>query len=722
MLTPPGAPKRFARARQRLLFHFKAMLWPVAMLGIVAFIWAGYYERWTAESWQVPSDYSGDSLELLARIRIAMDGDTQPWGGEAIIDRLGAPLGANWAAYPASDKWLLQIFGWLARWLGLMETANLALLLAHLSAAGSFYFCARQLRYRRPWAAAGAVLYANMYMMFARGLPHLLLVFSWTVPCVLLVSWWLAGRVNVSGRRRVILFTAAVLGASNPYNLFMGLQLWGWAMIAQWLGARRASNLKAGVWALIVACVAFGFSNAAYFGFSWSDETRPALTRNYGGTERYALKPIELLVPPPDHHWDVCAALGRRYLRWSEWRGESFSPYLGWFGVVGLGGLLAVAAARMLRGKRPPGSALQAAWIFVYANVGGLTNVIALFFGLQVFRATNRFSVFLSALGLFFLVGCLHRLSIRRGLTTPLCATVALVMIVVGWYDQVPRRARDDRVAQVARDWRSDQDFGGRLEARLGAGAAVFQLPVMLFPEETPPGEIRPYGHFRPYLATETLRFSYGSLKYRPRQEWQFDAEKMPPEKLAQALERWGFSALYINRKGYADRGESLLKGFADLGYTERIESERGNQIAIMLRPSDRPGQPLAHQPTWGSGWYFPDKTTPAGPRWAHGPATLLYYNPLDRPLLARARVTVSGQGPRQLTIRLEGETVFDGRIDEAPQAITLGELWLKPGRNTFRFSTDRPAERIHHERYGVRAFALHDIVWSHETDTAVAP
>jgi hypothetical protein len=171
--------------------RLRGWLWPLAVAVVVALIWLGYYERWTVASWRVPLDYSGDSLEMLARIRLVMDGEIGPMHDED-IQRLGAPLGTDWTAYPASDKWLLQLCGWLARSIGLMETANLALLLAHVTSALSFYFCARQLRYRRVWVAAGAVLYANLYLMFARGLPHLLLVFSWTVPCVLLVSWWLA--------------------------------------------------------------------------------------------------------------------------------------------------------------------------------------------------------------------------------------------------------------------------------------------------------------------------------------------------------------------------------------------------------------------------------------------------------------------------------------------------------------------------------------------------
>ena len=55
---------------------------------------------------------------------------------------------------------------------------------------------------------------------------------------------------------------------------------------------------------------------------------------------------------------------------------------------------------------------------------------------------------------------------------------------------------------------------------RLPPGAMVFQLPVMAFPEVAPAHNLGDYEHFRPYLATRALRFSYGMLKGRSRHRW----------------------------------------------------------------------------------------------------------------------------------------------------------------------------------------------------------
>ena len=158
----------------------------MALLALVTtLVWVSHYDRWTVASWSVPTEYSGDALEILARIAAAAAGDTAPLRPQ-MISRLGAPFVANWSAYPASDLPLVMLLGGLARVVGVFAAANLALLLATVSAAVAFYGCARWLRARREWAFAGALLFAFTFQTFGRGLPHLFLLFAWTVPLALL--------------------------------------------------------------------------------------------------------------------------------------------------------------------------------------------------------------------------------------------------------------------------------------------------------------------------------------------------------------------------------------------------------------------------------------------------------------------------------------------------------------------------------------------------------
>eukprot|EP01034_Spumella_vulgaris_P014365 gene14365-18336_t len=154
------------------------------------------------------------------------------------------------------------------------------------------------------WAMAGALLFAFTFQAFNRGLPHLLLAFSWTVPLAILSCALVAGSRRLAWRSAggvLVLATALVIGISNPYALFLYLQLMGWALIVQWLGRRDPTNLKMGLAALAVAGAAFLTVEMHVWLYTTDTAADSPLERNYGGTERYALKPLELVVPPATH-------------------------------------------------------------------------------------------------------------------------------------------------------------------------------------------------------------------------------------------------------------------------------------------------------------------------------------------------------------------------------------------------------------------------------------
>ncbi len=677
----------------------------VLLLLVTTLVWAWHYRMWTPEAWQVPTDYVGDAHEILARIKAASEGDTFPLSPQ-VIERLGAPFGAYWNGYPTPDKPLMLFLGGLARGIGLFAAANAGLLLAQLAAALAFYFTARWLRVRWEWAWAGALLFAYTYHTFHRGLAHFSFVFTWTVPLGLLAVWLVAQSRRLEWRSRgavVVLGSALALGVSNPYNLLFWGQLLVWALAAQWFGARRRANLQIGLAAGALAVAAFLATNAEVWIFVQEPEGLPLLARNYGGTERYALKPLELFIPPQYHPWDLFAAFGERYKRWSDWRGEDYMPYLGLAGIAGLVWLALSTVRRLLQRQRLPGQALAAGWLTAYACVGGLTNVLAFFAGFQVFRATNRVAIFLSAIVLVYLVVRLARLT--AGWRPAWSVAAALGLATLGVMDQVPRRWPDEIHARVRADVASDRQLGRELEAALPRGAMIFQLPVLGFPEVLPPHRLADYEHFRPFLATETLRFSYGAAKFRSRSRWQRDLENLDAGSLVHRLESYGFAALYLNRKGYEDRAERLLSDLAALGYTRRLQSRGGFQVVVLLNPTAQPKLPLGRVLTYGQGWHPRPPDDPV--RWASGDAAISYFNPHDRPITADLRFELTAVSPREVTLRHEGKPLRTVPVAEGPTELRIPDLQLVPGVNRFTLVSSAPPVRTGGGRYRLRTFGL---------------
>lgn len=673
---------------------------------VTTLIWASHYQRWTLEAWRIPADYVGDAHEILTRIKAASEGDTFPLTPQ-VIERLGAPFGAHWNGYPTPDKPLMLMLGGLAQAIGVFAAANAGLLLAQITAALAFYFTARWLRCRWEWAWAGALLFAYTYHTFHRGLAHFSFVFTWTVPLGLLAVWLVAQSRRLEWRSAgawVCVGVGLAFGVSNPYNLMFWGQLLIWALIVQWFGPRRRANLLIGVTAGAVALGAFFLTNAEVWMFVQEPEGLPLLTRNYGGTERYALKLMEMFIPPQFHRWDWLAFFGHRYSRWSEWRGEAYLPYLGLVGIAGLLWLATLTVKRVMKRQALPGQALPASWLMVYATVGGLTNVIAFFFGFQIFRATNRVAIFVSALVLVFLMVRLSRLTMHWPARWRVAAAMGLALI--GVLDQLPRRWPDEVYARMAADFRSDEKLGRELEALLPPGAMVFQLPILGFPEVLPPHRLADYEHFRPYLATNTLRFNYGAAKFRARSRWQRDLENVPVETLVRRLESYGFSALYINRKGYEDRAERLLEELAGLGYVRHLQGAGGQQVVIPLNPRHDPILPLGRALTYGQGWH---PRIEDGVRWANDAAVMSYFNPHDQPLSATLKLEVVGVSPRDVILEHNGRRVQSVHTGDGPVTMPLPKIELAPGVNRFVLHSPEPAKRLSSSRYQLRTFGLKD-------------
>src|SRR5262249_2167724 len=150
----------------------------------------------------------------------------------------------------------------------------------------------------------------------------------------------------------------------------------------------------------------------------------------------------------------------------------------------------------------------------------------------------NRISVYIAFFSLLT-VALLLELFARRYVKTRsgrfafgLCLALALAL---GALDQFAPRLTPN-YAQVRAEFDSDDDFIRKLQSSLPAGAMVFQLPAVPFPENPRVGKMFDYDHARGYLHSQTLRWSYGAVKGRASEVWQKLVAAKPTDELLEAI------------------------------------------------------------------------------------------------------------------------------------------------------------------------------------------
>jgi phosphoglycerol transferase len=664
-------------------------LWWMVLIVLVCGIWCGAYNRWTREAWKTPVRYMGDAMVEMASAKTLASGEMRPLLAKYPLS-LGAPFVANWNDYPTVEEGVFAWWAIFARLFGIFAGSNVTLLLAHVLAAGSFYFVCRTLGYHRPWSFAGAILFSMSHFAFARNLSHLILTYYWHVPLGLLVVWWCVSIPVQTDRRKVVLCIAVSIlhGIQNPYYTGIFLQFLIGAAFVNLVRRNGWPRILFPFFLVAIVLAIFVLMNADTFYYSLANGPNPAvLLRDYAGIETYALKPLELFLPGVHRLSTLHAWADRVYYTRTMFHGENGSPYLGIIGIVALG-LLGWVSFRAMVSKQPGTVPLHSwgiAWILAFSVVGGLNGFMGLF-GFVLFRCSNRYSIVILALVLLFLVRELTRLA--RNWHGALTGVVATAFVLLGLWDQIPSSPTWEEIHRIHNQVVSDGRLVSTIESKLPARAMVFELPVCDYPEVPPILGMLDYEHFRPYLQSRSLRFSYGSQKGRTRERWQSEVMQLGTPAIVSKLEAYGFSAVLINRKAYEDRGASLQ---SDLRSCERAEvlAASDDLICIRLQPATHPELP----PEFDRNWYGLERSSTDNWRWSLGDANLILYNPDPRPRSVHIVFGLGTVQSRRVDIYAGAERIYTGSVDPAEPAIIDLTVSLEAGRNELKFRSDRPGE-----------------------------
>jgi hypothetical protein len=690
----------------------------------------------------LPLSLSGDAPPVLLQVREFMGGS---WFG--IDSVVGAPFGFNSAWFPTGNAVHLP----LIRLLGLFSNspatvATAFFVLQFPLAALAAYWLAGQLGISRPLSVSVGVLFAVLpghQLWFG----HLWLAAYWVVPLAL----WLVIRVGrgdelwptrdalrSTGRRQRLALTNAArtiavllaVGLSDVYYVVFTLILLAAVLVLRLGTGTRPRHLMPGIGvAAFTGILCVGSLLVASRGRT-ADVVAGALPahRVVGESETYAGKLIELVLP-----WYQHRAEPLRYLTWAYSVAAAppsvERPALGIVALAGVVGLLWAAIAALAT-RRPAGS--TASWLSIVLLVclafytrAGLGSVVALFVTPQI-RTWSRFVVFIELIGLLAVglwLTSRPRLRDRR-----VAWPIAVAIIALGVLDQTnPAAAPDYRSLQAQQA--ELVAFGTSLHEAVG-DCAVFQLPVVAFPEEPPPGRMDDYDHLLPSLLSPAgLKWSYGAIRGTTRADWQLALPVADTPKLLDDLTAAGFCAVEVDREGYS-AGKDPTQEIGRLLGPATAETSDGHLTAYSLEPLQASfiSLPAEQQATERNDVLTPSMVTLQGslvdvdgdgtPRQWTGPtATLQVANMGDATRRLRVSLDITAADGHAGTVTVTGPVVGASTI-----ALTSGaapavlEITALPGLTTVSLTSTSAVTRI---PGGDGGFAALRIANLHATDSS---
>ncbi len=551
------------------------------------------YKIWIVSP-RVPISYNGDTLSILAQIKNIRTNNS-------IYSslNLGFPYKQDLHDIIAPGEVINQFIIWC-----LSRFTNSDGLILNTFFFGTFllvflggYIGSRVLKISPFSAVVVGVLYSFLPYHFLRGAGHLYLSNYSTVPIVVAIAirqlmpsplifnvpkrikpqewlvWFLTPQTFL------VLGSVLIGSMMGMYYAAFGLALITVTGILGAVGYVSLDRLRATGVLMITMMFALVGQMLPIIAFQRQHGNNLAvISRSLAEIETYGLKISALLTPVISHRIDALASFSLKST-YVPLPSENTSA-LGIFGsisVVFILGAAIVSALRGVQGRYLP-FALTVGFAVTLGTIGGLAQFVGQF-GFTQLRAWNRISVviaFVAFAAIGFVIDDLRKVSHRRKL---LVSVLTPLFVLSALFDMSPRNTIP---ISTEREWLFDSNLVRRVEDYFGVDSAVFQLPVMRFPENGPTFLLGDYEHLKGYLHSESLHWSYGGVKGRE-SDWQLQLPTIPTAISLECLAALNFEVLWVNLKGY-ENPEAITNELANQQVAKVMSGKRGQILIYDLR------------------------------------------------------------------------------------------------------------------------------------------
>ena len=634
---------------------------------------------------------------------------------------LGAPFGQQLYDFPqgADNLNLLTIKGLGVIWPHAAVVINLFFLLTFPLTALAAYIVLRRLEVSVPSAVLCAVAFAMLPYHFFRSDSHLLLSAYYSIPLGAYLFMRVVGGEPLFGRatarewrwtawasRRTgstVLICVVIGSAGLYYAVFAFVLVLAGALLAL-VSRRGLAAVAAGLLACALIAAVLAANLAPTIVYQLEHGGNAEVTRSAGEGDGLDLSISYLILPALRDRIAPLRQLTGRYATSTpphayceqcyESVGTVGSIGLVWLAVVALAACVGAPFALRRRGRYGAAAAGVVVCVLIGAT-GGISSLLRVFVTADI-RAWNRISLLIAffsliAVGLLLDEARSWLRGRRRG--GALFALLIGALLTIAVYEQTSSYYAPD-YTQDAREFSSDGQFVAAIERRLPAGAEIFQLPYVPFPEGyqpfMSPGQTIPYSNTvnfeyeqaRAYLQSDRLRFSYGATKGRPT-DWEAQLAAKPLALAVAGAAAAGFQGVVVDPRGYPGPLAAIMK--ATLRRMLRVHpmpSPDHDLLFYDLRPYRRRMRALhtaAEVAALRSAVLYPVRT-------ACSTGRLTLTNPGAARASAILSATVDAPHRISLAFALPGSSRLVVAIDHRSEALRV-RLRLPPGESSVGIS-----------------------------------
>ena len=549
----------------------------------------------------IPMSYfGGDDMGVLVNAKQFTE---QGWNMTS--DRLGTPFTVQYYDFTSSmmhnvGLLIMKIFAVITG--SAAAAMNLTYLSIYFMAGIISYFVMRNMKINC-WinALASSVFAVSPYMLY-RNIGHIVLTECYFIPLSILICLWIYERDDVLVPDRnffkrkinyvVLFFTFLIANNGIAYYPFFTCFIFLVTAISKLLKTGKIRQGLRGVIATVMVCFFVVLSilpGKIYTLINGSNSA--AIDRSgFEQAELYGLKIAQLFMPVNGH------GLYDKYIDYYNDAAflvnENSTAYLG---IIGMIGFIILGLWLFARRDGKDGilskrlgylSELNIAMVLL-GTIGGIGAMFAFFIS-PMLRGYNRISIFIEYVAILAVALCMDRLvevinakKMLKGVLIYIVYGVFGLACIFSIWEGCPNLATPP-YDTIREEYTSDKDFIERIENQLDEGAMIYQLPYHEYPEFGPVNDMWDYHLYVGFVHSDTLRWSYGSIKGREEDKWNKNVSEMNYGDMVRCLKEQGFVGIYVDRRAYLDDEFAELKtGLEGAAGGSFISSDNGNLYFI---------------------------------------------------------------------------------------------------------------------------------------------